>query len=465
MFDAYLTAIAPPRARIFARLDLAILLHANALASALEAAHAEHAEELEYGRAAFALDAEQPTLTPARFDDLSFVCPFSTSAADNDANLPADARVHATSAPLLTAAECDALVAEASEAMAAGSGSRFTYTADSRLGEVHTSELPAARRWLARALRERVWPLIESRFGAEAGQLAVYDSLIVRYSTARGGVRQPTHRDGALYTVNVALSSPSDYQGGGTWFERTRQVARLARGHALAHSSDARHAGHRLLAGERWVLVIFALSADRPELARRLGEQASAARRDGRAALSRELCLAAMSLAPRDHELHYAIGILRAETGDPRGARAALARAAALYPHCPRPQVALGSLALAADRPVDALRHFERALALVCDEDEGAWWDAAVNRALCAVMLAEAEPAGGAGARDPRGDGLGEDLVRLRTALALAPGDERVTELIGRVERALSLPPRGQTPCDTSALVEGASDCPTAAQL
>lgn len=427
---------APQRARVraAARMGpgtsaLASPAAAACVDDAVATARSQHMAEVALGRAAYApreQDGAAP-MEPWRFDDESFASPFAACGL---------AGVHSTRAPVVSRAECDALIAEASDAITSGLSSSFTFTAASRLGEVHASDLPRARVWLSRALPERFWPLLGSRFGADPARLVVYDCLVVRYSAADGGVRQPVHRDAALYTINVPLSAPSSFEGGGTWFELTREVARLERGHALAHASELRHAGHRLRAGERWVLVLFAIVDDEPELARRLGELAAAARVDGRAHEASAVYERAIALAPADHELHYGQAVARAAVGDERGAREAFARAAALYPHCPRPHAALGTLALTAGETGVALAQFDAARALAADEAENAWWEAAVNGALCAALLAEAAGPASAGEWHSR---LRDDAARLHVALSCTPGgDKRLTDLVARVEGLLA---------------------------
>ena len=89
----------------------------------------------------------------------------------------------------------------------------------------------------------------------------MYDALVIRYDAAKGGTRQPMHRDAALLSVNIALSSPDEYEGGGTLFQTVGGgPVRLGRGHAMVHASGVRHAGAPITAGERWVLVVFALA-------------------------------------------------------------------------------------------------------------------------------------------------------------------------------------------------------------
>ncbi|KAJ1632353.1 hypothetical protein T492DRAFT_905211 [Pavlovales sp. CCMP2436] len=152
-----------------------------------------------------------------------------------------------------------------------------------------------------------------------------------------------------------------------------------------------------------------------------------------------------MFIEPLDHELHYSLGALHSEAGDEQAARAAFEHAVELYQHCPKPHVALGAIAVAADETAAALSHFDEARARAADEEEGSWWEAAVNSALCCQQLAEAEAEAGCAERPWRAR-LPADVARLRQALVVAPGDERLLGLLARMEAALL---RSRGPLDT----------------
>ena len=74
------------------------------------------------------------------------------------------------------------------------------------------------------------------------------------------------------------------------------------------------------------------------------------------------------------------------------GARASLHKCAAIYPLCPKPHVALGSMLLSMGRPRAALRRFERALALAPDARDDDAYLALVNAGTSAVRLVAAHP-------------------------------------------------------------------------
>ena len=217
-------------------------------------------------------------------------------------------------------------------------------------------------------------------------------------------------------------------------------------------------------AGQRWVLVVFLIAQGVPQLGRRCAEAAALAkahaqalRRAGGGADEADAALtqadaalaAALSVSPADHELHHALAGLHAMNGALPAARASLRTAAALYPKCPKPRTALGSMLIAAERYRGALRHFEAAFALappsrppeaaahgadrgaagalepvpIADDDA---WEAAVNGALCIVELL------GARGRAPRP--AAQAVAWLEGALAAAPGEPRLVALLERAQ-------------------------------
>ena len=70
--------------------------------------------------------------------------------------------------------------------------------------------LQQARTWLRAKLQSSLLPLLSSRFGVDASALRVYDSLIIRYDASQNATRQPMHRDAALISLNIALSSEDE---------------------------------------------------------------------------------------------------------------------------------------------------------------------------------------------------------------------------------------------------------------
>ena len=132
----------------------------------------------------------------------------------------------------------------------------------------------------------------------------------------------------------------------------------------MLHASGARHAGHPITSGERWVLVVFVLARTVPQLARRCGERAVEQRRAGWLDAARADFEAGLAVAPSDHELLHGLASVMAMQGDAEVAcRRRLWQASQLYSPCPKPRNALAAMLLHAGRTRAALRWFESALA------------------------------------------------------------------------------------------------------
>ena len=235
--------------------ELLALLH--------QAAAKEHAQECASGARNFVPSSSHRTphsprrrFTNADFDTRSVGSEPRLAGLDTRwlGGVPRALQIHRTRQPLLNEDEISALKAEAAAAIARGQGSNFTFTKENNLGEVHTAELPAARSWLSGRLEDSFFPLLAERYGLDAAQLRVFDSLVIKYDEQRDAVLQPVHRDSSLLSINVALSDRREYDGGGTYFEGLAESLPLERGCVMCHPSAMRHAGHRITRGERWVL-------------------------------------------------------------------------------------------------------------------------------------------------------------------------------------------------------------------
>ena len=374
--------------------------------------------------------------------------------------------VHSTCSPVITPAECKMIRTEAGAAMAVGRTSDFTYTEAARIGEVHVADLTVSRWWLQKKLETVLLPLVSARFGVPAASLRVYDALVLRYDAAREARRQPMHRDAALVSLNIALSDASEYEGGGTLFEGSGRVVSLSQGQLACHASGVRHAGATITSGVRWVLVVFLISKDLPQLGRRCAEIAASHHADAAEALhandgagaaasmdeAQAFLEAGLSVDPADYQLHHGQAGLHLLRGEAAKARRAYLTAATLNPACPRPRGALGSVLRADGRHRGALRHFEAARALAATsasaaptkdaddragevkgsahEDEGAR-EAALCAAECVVeLLAAPRTAASPVARGA----LHRAIGWVRSALEAAPSEARATDLLRRME-------------------------------
>lgn len=67
------------------------------------------------------------------------------------------------------------------------------------------------------------------------------------------------HRDGSVFSFNIALNPMEEYEGGGTWFHSLGDAIRIDQGHIVSHASGILHGGHGITRGRRYILVAFCI--------------------------------------------------------------------------------------------------------------------------------------------------------------------------------------------------------------
>lgn len=225
------------------------------MARGIQANLADHAAELAlsaqlgFRRA----EAAVPTVEVLRYRidrgalGMGNACPFES-----------DELVIAAAAPVFSSSECCAVVEEARGLIADGAQSSFTMTETNR--DVGVETMPKTLAWLNSGAFARVASLAAACYPdvvSDASDLWVYRALVIQYDQGAQLTHQPMHRDGSLLSCVVPLSERREYEGGGTFIEPLGRAIALEQGCALLHPSAVRHAGHRITAGERWVLVLF----------------------------------------------------------------------------------------------------------------------------------------------------------------------------------------------------------------
>ena len=123
-------------------------------------------------------------------------------------------------------------------------------------------EQPAAPRWEQHAPAAADAPMLADRFAgllpdADGRCLRVVDAFVVKYDAAGGQKELKPHRDGSVFSFNIALNERCEYEGGGTWFAGIDRAFAIERGHVLAHPSGMLHGGHPITEGTRYILVAF----------------------------------------------------------------------------------------------------------------------------------------------------------------------------------------------------------------
>ena len=206
--------------------------------------------------------------------------------------------------PLVSPEDCERIISECEARAATLGGWSTARHADENYATTDqpVRELAQTVAWLRDSLLpDAVWPFIAHAFGfalrgaqrddttfshrdgggrdgeSEAREalatLRVSDAFVVKYNASAGERRSmPQHRDGAVFSFNVALNGWDEYEGGGTYFRMlddgggaSAGALRLRKGHVVAHSSALMHGGHPTTSGVRYILVAFCTVA--PEYA------------------------------------------------------------------------------------------------------------------------------------------------------------------------------------------------------
>ena len=84
------------------------------------------------------------------------------------------------------------------------------------------ADSPALLRWLNTKLETTVWPILAAQFGRQAAEeMWLYDAFLLKFDEdpMRSGLGIHVDDDGLGLSINILLSSPDDFEGGGTWFE------------------------------------------------------------------------------------------------------------------------------------------------------------------------------------------------------------------------------------------------------
>jgi hypothetical protein len=176
---------------------------------------------------------------------------------------------------LLTAAECQAIVADAETIGGEhGWGSRYTYQELS--SDLHAEALPVARSVLDFALPERILPAVAAAFPYAVpngpASLRVHNAIVVKYDASANKTRMPSHTDASVITVNVALTPTlGNFEGGGTWVQALASrppydeekegfggtLRSPKAGDALIQAGRIKHGGAPISSGVRHILTIF----------------------------------------------------------------------------------------------------------------------------------------------------------------------------------------------------------------
>ena len=192
--------------------------------------------------------------------------------------------------PLVDAETCENIISEC-EAYAESTGGWTTRRHENYpTTDIPILKLPGTSKWFKdRLLPDIAFPFVAKAFeysfpdsllgiGAKKEKLSaavslgmglrVVDAFVVKYNATAGQRELKPHRDGSVFSFNVALNDLDEYNDGGTSFRILQRLSnndsryrsshiRSKKGHILAHSSALVHGGHPVSKGVRYLLVVF----------------------------------------------------------------------------------------------------------------------------------------------------------------------------------------------------------------
>jgi hypothetical protein len=85
----------------------------------------------------------------------------------------------------------------------------------------------------------------------------IKDLFVVKYDEQMQNSLE-LHNDGSFLSINILLSDPKDFEGGGTYFNDGLTVF-LEQGDLLVHSGKVKHAGLPVTKGTRYIMVAFVI--------------------------------------------------------------------------------------------------------------------------------------------------------------------------------------------------------------
>ena len=170
------------------------------------------------------------------------------------------------------------------------------------------ADCPELLTWLNGKLESVVWPALSAQFGSKAAEeMWLYDAFVLRFDNQpnQQGLGVHVDDDGLGLSINALLSSPDDFDGGGTFFEDENLGEQVdadgneadvtvgftvtpEQGELVSHHGGLRHSSVPTTGGMRYILVAFlrapSLLVEPPEFVQSYcpNAQASAAAAAGR---------------------------------------------------------------------------------------------------------------------------------------------------------------------------------------
>lgn len=115
--------------------------------------------------------------------------------------------------------------------------------------------------YLEPLVKQRLFPELALFYGFKVADLDFRDIFLVKYcANAQKGLKM--HTDGCLFSLTLLISDPSEFEGGGTYYQSIDKVVHLNQGDVAYHDARVMHSGIDITKGTRYILVAFIDTTD-----------------------------------------------------------------------------------------------------------------------------------------------------------------------------------------------------------
>ena len=103
-----------------------------------------------------------------------------------------------------------------------------------------------------------IFPLISEKYNVSKYLLDCNDIFVVKYDTSAQS-ELAYHKDGSMFSFNILLNHPSEFEGGGTYIQNENNSILVpnTKGGLILHSGQCLHSGNKITQGKRYILVGF----------------------------------------------------------------------------------------------------------------------------------------------------------------------------------------------------------------